>query len=136
MIDRETADVLGARLTRRAGRDSVRAHLFEIAPDRTVHPAVPRAAAPRIGRGAAAARCALLSRAAICRCGTRWSGSCTIRALEVRTEALLYLTEHAHIDPLTLIEQLGDFPDFSIRAAMVAFLARPGRAAEHRRGAR
>jgi AAA family ATP:ADP antiporter len=47
--------------------------------------------------------------------------------LEVRTEALLYLTQHAHIDPLERIEQLGDFPDFSLRAAMAAFLARPGR---------
>jgi HEAT repeat protein len=48
--------------------------------------------------------------------------------LEVRTEALLYLAEHAHIDPLERIEKLGDFPDFSLRAAMAAFLARPGRA--------
>ena len=48
--------------------------------------------------------------------------------LEVRTEALLYLTQHAHVDPLERIEQLGEFPDFSLRAAMAAFLARPGRA--------
>ena len=48
--------------------------------------------------------------------------------LEVRTEALLYLTRHTNTDPLTLIEQVGDFPDFSIRASMIAFLARPGRA--------
>jgi AAA family ATP:ADP antiporter len=48
--------------------------------------------------------------------------------LEVRTEALLYLTQHAHIDPLERIEQIGEFPDFSLRAAMAAFLARPGRA--------
>jgi ATP:ADP antiporter, AAA family len=47
--------------------------------------------------------------------------------LEVRTEALLYLSQHAHIDPLERIEQLGDFTDFSLRAAMAAFLARPGR---------
>jgi AAA family ATP:ADP antiporter len=46
----------------------------------------------------------------------------------VRTEALLYLTHHAHIDPLERIETLGDFPDFSIRSAMAAFLASPGRA--------
>lgn len=48
--------------------------------------------------------------------------------LEVRTEALLYLTQHAHVDPLERIEQLGEFPDFSLRAAMAAFLGRPGRA--------
>lgn len=48
------------------------------------------------------------------------------RDLQVRTEALLYLTHLAHVDPLERIEALGDFPDFSIRSAMVAFLARPG----------
>ncbi len=47
--------------------------------------------------------------------------------LEVRTEALLYLSQHAHVDPLERIETLGDFPDFSLRAAMAAFLARAGR---------
>jgi len=46
--------------------------------------------------------------------------------LEVRTEALLYLSHHAHVDPLSRLQQLGDFADFSIRSAMVAFLARPG----------
>jgi len=48
--------------------------------------------------------------------------------LEVRTESLLYLTQHADIDPLDRIEQLGAFADYSIRASAVAFLARPGRA--------
>ncbi len=56
--------------------------------------------------------------------------------LEVRTEALLYLTQHAHVDPLERIEQLGDFPDFSLRAAMAAFLAQARAGAEPRRGAR
>jgi ATP:ADP antiporter, AAA family len=46
--------------------------------------------------------------------------------LDVRTEALLYLSCHAHLDPLTRIEELGDFADFSIRAALVACLAHPG----------
>lgn len=48
--------------------------------------------------------------------------------LEVRTDALLYLTRHTDADPLSLIERLGDFHGFSIQASMVAFLARPGRA--------
>ena len=47
--------------------------------------------------------------------------------LGVRTEALLYLTEFDNVDPLQRIEALGDFEDFSIQAALVAFLARPGR---------
>ena len=46
--------------------------------------------------------------------------------LGVRTEALLYLTQEMHVDPLAQIQQLGDFEDFSIRAGMAAFLASPG----------
>ncbi|HEY7055428.1 MAG TPA: Npt1/Npt2 family nucleotide transporter [Vicinamibacterales bacterium] len=44
----------------------------------------------------------------------------------VRTEALLYLSRELGVDPLAKIQELGDFPDFSIRAAMAAFLASPG----------
>jgi AAA family ATP:ADP antiporter len=46
---------------------------------------------------------------------------------EARTEALAYLSQHAGIDPLAAIRELGDFSDGSVRAAMVSFLARPGR---------
>ena len=46
--------------------------------------------------------------------------------LGVRTEALLYLTREMHVDPLSQIQKLGDFEDFSIRAGMAAFLASPG----------
>lgn len=45
---------------------------------------------------------------------------------EVRTEAMLYLAHHAHVDPLTRIQEMGDFPEFSTRAAIVAFMAQPG----------
>ena len=47
-------------------------------------------------------------------------------SLDVRTEAALYLAQHSAIDPLTRIDALGDFADFSIRSGIVAFLARPG----------
>ncbi len=46
--------------------------------------------------------------------------------LGVRTEALLYLSREMGTDPLTRIQELGDFDDFSIRAGMAAFLASPG----------
>jgi AAA family ATP:ADP antiporter len=46
----------------------------------------------------------------------------------VRTEAMLYLVHHAHVDPLTLLAQLGDCADFSVRAAVASYLARPGEA--------
>jgi hypothetical protein len=41
----------------------------------------------------------------------------------VRTEALLYLSREHGADPLAIIEQLGDFADFSIRAGIAAFFA-------------
>jgi AAA family ATP:ADP antiporter len=46
--------------------------------------------------------------------------------LHVRTQALLYLARGGGFDPLQRIQELGDFSDFSIRAAMVTFLAAPG----------
>jgi HEAT repeat protein len=46
--------------------------------------------------------------------------------LHVRTQALLYLARGGGFDPLQRIEELGTFADFSIRAAMVTFLASPG----------
>jgi AAA family ATP:ADP antiporter len=46
--------------------------------------------------------------------------------LDVRTEALRYLTRHDHSDPLAEIEQLGDFPSAAVRSAAVVVLSRPG----------
>jgi AAA family ATP:ADP antiporter len=46
--------------------------------------------------------------------------------LDVRTEALRYLTRHDRVDPLAHIEQLGEFPSAAVRSAAVAFLGRPG----------
>jgi AAA family ATP:ADP antiporter len=46
----------------------------------------------------------------------------------VRTEAMLYLVYHAHVDPLRLLSELGDFADFSVCSAVAAYLARPGEA--------
>jgi AAA family ATP:ADP antiporter len=46
--------------------------------------------------------------------------------LDVRTEALLYLSRHADADPLARVGDLGDYPDFSVRAAVVSVLARLG----------
>ena len=48
--------------------------------------------------------------------------------LGVRTEALLYLTTHADVDPITRIQEIEDFPEFTIRSSIAAFLVRPGKA--------
>lgn len=44
----------------------------------------------------------------------------------VRTEALLYMSQHDHIDPLEQIEAGGDFEEYSVRSGIVAYLARLG----------
>jgi HEAT repeat protein len=46
--------------------------------------------------------------------------------IDVRTEALIFLAQLAGVDPLARIQRLGDFPDFSVQAATVVFLARSG----------
>ncbi|HXH07229.1 MAG TPA: hypothetical protein VNI83_11630, partial [Vicinamibacterales bacterium] len=48
--------------------------------------------------------------------------------LETRAEALFYLSRHPGIDPATALRQLTEVPEPALRAAMAAFLARPGRA--------
>ena len=100
--------------------------LFELAHDRKVHPAVRGLLhhnEPAIRQQAIR----LLARAGDATVKDEVEALLRDPALEVRTEALLYLTAFDQADPLERIEALGDFEDFSIRAALAAFLARPGR---------
>jgi AAA family ATP:ADP antiporter len=46
----------------------------------------------------------------------------------VRTEAMLYLAYHAHVDPLTLMAEIDGCADYAVRSAVAAYLARPGQA--------
>jgi hypothetical protein len=50
------------------------------------------------------------------------------REISVRTEAMLFLVHHAHVDPLLLLQELSEFEDFSVRSAVAAYLGRPGEA--------
>ncbi len=126
MLDRSTADILVENLRAADPKEILYAlSLFEVESQRAIHPAV---------RGLLAHPSPEVRAKAISLLGA--AGDEGVRgeiekmlhdpALEVRTEALLYLTHHANIDPLERIKEVGDFPDFSIRSAMVAFLARPG----------
>ena len=125
VMDRDTSAVISSRLKGTTREIAYALSLFEMAHDRKVHPAVRgllHHEQPEIRRQAVS----LLARA----------GDGSVKAevekllrdpnLDVRTEALLYLTVFDQTDPLERIEALGDFEDFSIRAALVAFLARPG----------
>ena len=128
VLDRSTAELLTANLSASDPKDILYAlSLFEVERQRAAHPAVPSLLShpsPEVRRKAIA----ILSA----------SGDKTVQPdmerllrdpdLNVRTEALLYLTHCAHVDPLQLIEEVGDFADFSVRSGVVAFLARPGQA--------
>lgn len=126
VLDRSTADVLATSLTASDPKEILYAlSLFEVERQRAAHPVVRSLLShpsPEVRKKAIT----ILSE----------SGDKTARPeverllkdpdLQVRTEALLYLTHHAHVDPLELMQDEGDFADFSVSSAVVAFLARPG----------
>lgn len=126
VMDRDASRLISSRLKGDTREIAYALSLFEMAHDRKVHPAVRGLLhhdQPEIRRQAIA----LLTRAGDASVKAEVENLLRDPSLDVRTEALLYLTAFDPVDPLERIEQLGDFDDFSIRAALVAFLARPGR---------
>lgn len=126
VLDRSTTELLATGLSSSDPKDILYAlSLFEVERQRAVHPVV---------RSLLSHPSAEIRRKAIAILSE--SGDKTARPdierllrdpdLTVRTEALLYLTHHAHVDPLELMQDEGDFADFSVSSAVVAFLARPG----------
>ncbi len=126
VLDRSTADVLATSLTASDPKEILYAlSLFEVERQRAAHPVVRSLLShpsPEVRKKAIT----ILSE----------SGDKSVRPeielllkdpdLNVRTEALLYLTHHAHVDPLELMQDESDFSDFSVSSAVVAYLARPG----------
>ena len=127
VMDRDTTLFLSSRLKGTSTEIFYALNVFEVAHDRKVHPAVRgllHHEQPEIRQKAIS----LLARAGDVSVKEEVEALLRDPSLDVRTEALLYLTAFDQTDPLQRIEELGDFEDFSIRAALVAFLARPGRA--------
>ncbi|MDP2053939.1 MAG: Npt1/Npt2 family nucleotide transporter [Acidobacteriota bacterium] len=125
VMERDATALISSRLKGTTREIAYALSLFEMAHDRKVHPAVRgllRHEQPEIRRQAIA----LLARAGDTSVKAEVEELLRDPSLEVRTEALMYLTTFDQTDPLERIESLGDFEDFSIRAAVVAFLARPG----------
>ena len=125
VLDRDTTQMISSRLKGNTREIAYALSLFEMAHDRKVHPAVRgllHHEQPEIRQHAIR----LLARAGDATVKDQVAALLRDPNLEVRTEALLYLTAFDQSDPLAQIEQLGEFEDFSIRAAVVAFLARPG----------
>jgi AAA family ATP:ADP antiporter len=126
VLDRSTTDILAAGLQATDPQEILYAlDLFNMGQQRAAHPAVrdllTHPAAPVRQRAIA-----ILAAANDTSVAPQIEKMLSDPELDVRTEALLYLTHHVHIDPLGRIQELGDFSDYSIRSAMVAFLARPG----------
>ena len=126
VLDRATAELLATKLSASDPNEILYAlSLFEVERQRAAHPAI---------RSLLSHPSALVRQKAITILSE--SGDKTVRPdiepllrdadLNVRTEALLYLTHHAHVDPLELMQDESDFADFSVSSAVVAFLARPG----------
>ena len=128
VLDRSTTEVLAANLSASDPNKILYAlSVFESSQKQAAHPAIRgllNHPAAEVRKKAIGILAAASDKTVLPQMEALLQDSC----LEVRTEALLYLTHFAHVDPLDRIQQLGDFADFSIRAAMTAFLARPGTA--------
>jgi len=126
VMDRDTASLLTSRLRGTPKEIAYALSLFELTHDRKIHPAVRgllNHEDPEIRQQAIR----LLARGGDATVKPQVEALVKDPNLSVRTEALLYLTEFDATDPLERIESIGEFEDFSIQAALVAFLARPGR---------
>jgi ATP:ADP antiporter, AAA family len=128
VLDRSTVDLLATNLSESHPKDVLYAlSLFEVEQQRAAHPVI-RAllnhSRPEVRQKAITMLSAAGDKAVV----PEIQRLLRDPELGVRTEALLFLSHHAHLDPLAVIEELGDFCDYSVRAAVVAFLAQPGEA--------
>ena len=127
IFDRETTEVLATRLGAVDPKEILYAlDLMGAGPQSSAaHPAV-RGLLDHAEAGVRCRALSLLSEAGDLSVMARAEQLLHDPALEVRTEALLYLSRHAHVDPLSRLPELADFPDYSVRSAVVAVLARLG----------
>jgi AAA family ATP:ADP antiporter len=126
VLDRSTSEIMASNLTSSDPKEVLYAlNLFDVDRGHSVHPGMRGLLdhpAPEVRLKAIS----LLSEAGDRSVQKKMEDLLHDPSLEVRTEALLYLTHHGHIDPLVRLQELGDFADFSVRSAMVSFLAKPG----------
>jgi AAA family ATP:ADP antiporter len=126
LLDRETAELLAARLQAVDPRDILYAlELLSVDARRAAHPAV----RGLLDHPAAEVRCRalqILSEAGDLSTLPRAEALLSDPDPDVRTEALLFLARHADVDPVARMADLGDFPEYSIRASIVTVLVRLG----------
>jgi ATP:ADP antiporter, AAA family len=126
LLDRETAEVLAARLDAVDPRDILYAlELLSVDARRAAHPAV----RGLLQHSAPEVRCRalqILGEVGDLSVIPRAQALLSDPDPDVRTEALLFLARHADWDPVAHMADLGAFPDFSIRASIVTVLVRLG----------
>jgi len=125
-LDRSTSDLLASKLRASDAKEILYAlSLFEIERTRTTHPVIPLLLHHPSAEVRRRAIC-LLSDSADSSVVPQMRDLLTDVDPDVRTEALLFLVHHAHVDPLVLLTELKDVEDFSVQSAVAAYLARPG----------
>jgi AAA family ATP:ADP antiporter len=126
-LERSTIEVLKGRLSAGDAKEILYAlELFELEHHTAIHPVV----RDLLAHASAAVRqkaLVILNAAGDLEVRPQVDALLQDEDIGVRTEALLYLAHHAHIDPLQRIRELGDFPNFSVQSAMVTYLASPGK---------
>ena len=128
VLDRSTATLLASKLEEAETEEILyRLNLFELGYQQASHPSI-RGLIRHESPDVRAKALAILNAAGDSTLVDDVEDMLSDRHLRVRTEALRYLTHHSHVDPLARIGELGDFPDFTVRAGVAAFLARPGQA--------
>jgi hypothetical protein len=126
VLDQSTVNLFAEKLNSKDVNEVVYAlHLFEMAQELNAHSAV-RSLLEHPSAHVRKKAISILNNAGDRSVRHQIAGLLSDSSLEVRTEALLYLSRHDEMDPLTYIEKLGDFADFSVRSATVSFLMRPG----------
>lgn len=125
VLDRSTADLLTTNISASSPKDILYALDLLQADKRAAHPAIRgllRHPAPEIRSRAIV----ILSNAGDKGVQSEIEKLLHDSDLGVRTDALLYLSHNAHVDPLELIQNVNEFAGFSVSSAVVSFLARPG----------
>jgi ATP:ADP antiporter, AAA family len=127
VLDRSTTEIFAAGLTATDPKEILYAlELFDVEHQKEAHPVIRdllNHPAPEVRQKAIEMLAKTADKAVLPRVQELLHDS----HLGVRTEALLYLAHLSHIDPLDhILQQLDDFPAFSIRSAVAAFLSRPG----------
>jgi ATP:ADP antiporter, AAA family len=127
-LDRSTADLLAKKILTSDPREILYAlSLFEVERQRAAHPVIRgllNHSSPEVRQKAISILSAVGDKSVLP------SVEALLKDTDpgVRTEAMLYLVYHAHVDPLTLLAEIRDCADFSVRSAVAAYLARPGEA--------